>query len=165
MGVQRPPRLHRNRPRSYTVSNLFYSCSSTPGQDIFVSLYQFFSRIPAHERRCPLIEHDSQLSPTTGSFRNLFSCDVPVYEYIIYSMEYYIHMLAAVHRCSTTCKCYADVHILARSLRKRGGHVSELKNVLKKKQECHLDNRLKNREIPHELNMTWSEITKNINYF
>lgn len=74
-------------------------------------------------------------------------------------------MLTAVHRCSTTCKCYADVHIWARYIRKSGGHISELKDVLNKKQECHLGKRFGNREKFQECNMSWSEITKNINYF
>ncbi len=74
-------------------------------------------------------------------------------------------MLTAVHRCSTACKCYADVHIWARHIRKQGGNVSQLKEVLARKRDCHLGVNLANREKHQELTMPWSEITQNINYF
>jgi hypothetical protein len=74
-------------------------------------------------------------------------------------------MLTTVHRCSTTCKCYADVHIWARYIRKQRGERSRLADVLKRKQECHQGTRVENRQKHQELTMPWSEVTKNINYF
>jgi len=74
-------------------------------------------------------------------------------------------MLSAVHRCSIQCKCYADVHIWARHIRANGGEIGQLKEVLKKKSECHAGKRLENRSVKTELNMSWTEVTKNINYF
>lgn len=74
-------------------------------------------------------------------------------------------MLSAVHRCSTACKCYADVHIWARHIRKQRGNGSQLKDVLDRKQNCHLGINIANRDQHQELTMSWTEITKNINYF
>ena len=74
-------------------------------------------------------------------------------------------MLTTVHRCSTTCKCYADVHIWARYIRKQRGELSGLADVLKRKQECHQGTLVENRQKHQVLTMPWSEVTKNINYF
>lgn len=74
-------------------------------------------------------------------------------------------MLTAVHRCSTACKCYADVHIWARNIRKQRGDISQLKDVLERKRQCHQGTYVKNRHRHRELSMSWSEVTKNINYF
>ena len=74
-------------------------------------------------------------------------------------------MLSAVHRCNIHCKCYADVHIWARHIRKQGGEVSQLKEILKKKADCHAGKHLENRKIQTDLKMSWSEVTANINHF
>lgn len=74
-------------------------------------------------------------------------------------------MLSVVHRCSTGCKCYADVHIWARHIRKQRGDFSQMEHVLKRKQECHDGKLAENRQKYQELTMPWSEVTKNVNYF
>ena len=74
-------------------------------------------------------------------------------------------MLSVVHRCSVGCKCYADVHIWARHIRKQGGDLSQLRDILKRKKECHEGKRSDSRVKYQELTMPWTEVIKNVNYF
>lgn len=75
-----------------------------------------------------------------------------------------MYMLTTVHRCSTVCRCYADVHIWARNVRVHGGDKSSLKETLKAKALCH-QGKHRNKLTGKTLDMSWSEITKNINHF
>ena len=74
------------------------------------------------------------------------------------------HMLTAVHRCSSACRCYADVHIWARNVRVHGGDKGRLKEALNTKALCH-QGKHGNKRIGKTLDMSWTEIIKNINHF
>jgi len=74
-------------------------------------------------------------------------------------------MLAVVHRCSVFCKCYVNVHNSARQIRQKGGDFSQLKSVLREKQDCQLGKNVQNRDVREKAVLPWRTITKNIEYF